>query len=267
MEHLNKPKSEMSTRDRMIEAAFGWLRTVDTMEIDGKKMMVNKDDNKPYNVADIIPEAEFIRDWLIPFALGRDHGRNYFPTAEWIAISGDGLQSVMIVDKEGRPMFLVPPLVSTNMGPEHQTMFRNLELAIKQIAADEQRKHMPDASAHLAHQVGDSLANVKPKTVTDMIPPWFYAKCGIIPEVEKQIYYIGDVVNPGVNKDDLNNKARPILYKAFKREKVTADEKKFITEITNGEFKFEESASDTAVKPNADKADDTPDPEYNPLEC
>jgi hypothetical protein len=255
-----------TTRERMIESAFGWLRDVDTIEVDGKRMMVNKGDNKPYNVADIIKESDFIRDWLMLFALGREHGLNYFPTQEWIDLSGDGLQSVMVVDDNNRPLFLIPPLVTTNMGPEHQKMLRDLEQAIKQIAADEQLKHLPDASAHLAHHVENGLASVKPKLITDMVPQWYYAKHQIIPEVEKQVNYIRQVVNPRATVDDLN-KARPILYRAFKKEPVTADEKKFITELTDGLFKFEESTSETAVKQNEAKDQDEPDQEFDPLEC
>lgn len=253
-------------RERILETAFGWLRDVSVMEVDGKKLMVNKDDNKPYNVADVITEEEFIRTWLIQFALGNRHGRNYFSTSEWIELSGDGLQSVMVVDKDNKPLFLVPPLVTTNMGPEHQKMLRNLEHAIKQIAADEQMKHMPDASAHLAHHVSDGLSSVKPKTFTDMVPQWFYAKCGIIPEVEQQIYYIAGVVNTSCTMEQMNE-ARPILYKAYKKENVTAEEKKFIHELTLGQFTFDPATNDTAVKQN--DVDNKPEQaaDYDPLEC
>lgn len=269
MELKNTPPK--TDRERMIESAFGWLRDVDVMEVDGKKVMVNKGETVPYNVAEIIKESDFIRDWLMLFALGRDHGLNYFPTQDWIDISGDGLQSVMITTDEGRPLFLIPPLIVTNIGPKEQRMLRNLELAIKQIAADEQMKHLPHASAHLAHKVGDGLAGVKPFSITDMVPDWYYASKGIIPEAEKQVNFIRQRVNPAATIEELN-RSREIFYKILRKEPVTTEEKKFIVELTKGSYSFEgytpaSTQAPAEQKEEAKKEDDGKDQEFDPLEC
>lgn len=263
---MNTPRKPMNVRERQIESAFGWLKDVGVINVDGKAMMTDKETGVPYNVASVMGKKEFIKNWLIPFALGNEHGLHYFPTTEWIELSGDGLQSVMIVDDEdNKPLFIIPPLVSTNMGPAELKMLRGLEQAIKQIGANEQTKSNPDASAYLAEAVERGLVNVKRKTFPEMIPDWFYKQEGLEPVVEQQIYYIRDQVNSKVTESELTE-ARKILYRIYKGEKISKEDKDFITKISINTFTFGEVNSETAVKQNTPEQQQSK-PDYDPLEC
>lgn len=263
----NQPVSA-SYKQRIIEESFGWLKDYTVSEIDGKKMMTLKGETIPFNVADTITEDVFIRDWLMGFALGNHHGKNYFPMTEWLELSADGLQSVMVVDAEGKPVLIIPPLVSNNLGPEQYRMFRHIEAAIKQISADTMRSTDPMASAGLVEGAENSLAKVKPRTVTDLISDWYYASKGIIPEVEQQVYYIRDNINSGqVTADDLSA-ARPILYKAYRNEPVTEQEKELINKLVKGQFDVDFGTGAAVTKQQGDvHTPQGPQEEYNPLEC
>lgn len=256
----------MTTKQRIIEESFGWLKDYTVTEVDGKKMMTAKGETVPFNVATVIDETEFLSKWLIQFALGRRHGRNYFATQEWLDMSADGLQSVMVVDENNKPMLIIPPLVSNNLGPEQYKMFRNIELAIKNIAADSQRSADPMASAKLAEYSGNSLAEVKPRTITDMVSDWYYAKHDIIPDVEGQIWFIKDHIHNEVIDPELLNKARPILYRAFRNEPVTNEEKEFINKLVKEQFDVDFGTGAAKSEPKDNQAP-AADQAYDPLEC
>lgn len=262
---MSKQAAEM--KKRIIEESFGWLKDYTVTEVDGKKMMTAKGETIPFNVACVIPEKEFIAEWLMGFALGNYHGHNYFRVQEWLELSADGLQSVMVVDDDNKPMLIIPPLVSNNMGPDQYRMFRNIELAIKNISADSQRHADPMASAQLANVAEASLEQVKPRTITDLVSPWYFEQKGIIPEVEQQIYYIRDNINNGqVSADDLS-KARPILYKARRNEPVNQEEKDLIERLVKGQFEVDFGTG--AVKTETNQNSNAPgnDQEYDPDEC
>lgn len=257
-----------AVKQRIIEESFGWLKDYTISEIDGKKMMTLKGETVPFNVADTIDEREFISKWLIPFALGNHHGYNYFPMGEWLDISEDGLQSVMVVDAENKPVLIIPPLVSNNLGPEQYRMFRHIELAIKQISADSMRAQDPMASIGLVDASEASLSKVTPRTITDLVSPWYYAKHGIIPEVEQKVYYIHDHINGGKLTAAELTAARPILYKAHRNEPVTQEEKDLINRLVKNEWDVDFGTG--AAKSEAAPAAHAPstDPEnYDPLEC
>lgn len=264
---MTKQNPGSAYKQRIIEESFGWLKDYTVSEVDGKRMMTAKGETVPFNVATVIEEEEFLKNWLMGFALGNYHGHNYFRVQEWLEMSADGLQSVMVVDKENKPMLIIPPLVSNNLGPEQYRMFRNIEAAIKQISADSQRQADPMASAGLVEHSEASLSKVKPRTITDLISDWYYAKHNIIPVVEQQIYYIRDNINQGQVKADDLSKARPILYKAFRNEPVTQAEKDLINSLVKGQFDVDFGTG--AAKTEATPSNSTPPAEqdYDPLEC
>lgn len=265
---MSDQKVSAGYKQRIIEESFGWLKDYTVSEIDGKKMMTAKGETVPFNVADTISEKDFIENWLILFALGNHHGKNYFPMQQWLDMSADGLQSVMVVDAEGKPMLIIPPLVSNNLGPEQYRMFRHLEAAIKQISADSMRQADPMASAGLVETSEHSLSKVKPRTVTDLISPWYYAKHDIIPEVEQQIYYIRDNINNGqVTAEDLNA-ARPILYAAFRNQPVSAKDKELINRLVKNQWNVNFGTGAEKSEPTAPgTVAQDPDKDYDPLEC
>ena len=269
----NQGTKAPSMKERIIQSEFGWLKDFDVTEVDGKRMMTLKGDNLPFNVSHILTEDEFIRDWLMPFALGNDLGINYFPAADWLKISADGTQSVMVVDATNEPMLIIPPLASHNFGPEQYKVFRKIELALKQIAEDTMAKGNPQASAFLTDASAHTLKDVKRRSITDLVSPWYYAKHKIIPDVERQVYFIRDSIHKGNIDPEHLTKARPILYKAWRNEPVTEEEKKFIESITPGfDINYGDGSAKSvddapaATTENANKASCVEE-DFDPLSC
>ncbi|MGB3945556.1 MAG: hypothetical protein WBK76_01835, partial [Candidatus Saccharimonadales bacterium] len=61
-------------RDNIIQEDFGFLNEIVVHNVDGKLLM--GDSSIPYNVGYIFYEKDFIRDWLMSFALGNNYGKN-----------------------------------------------------------------------------------------------------------------------------------------------------------------------------------------------
>lgn len=259
---------EQQIKAAIIEEAFGWLKDYSVTEIDGKRMMTAKGEQVPFNVKAVLLESQFVRDWLIPFALGISNGRNYFPVAQWMDISEDGSQSVMVVtdEKPHKPLLIIPPLSSNNMGPEQFRAFRKIEHAIKVIANDGQRSADPMASAALAGQSKNALKDVKQRTITELVSPWYYESKGIVPLVEQQLYFIYENINnKAISLDELSA-ARPILYKAHRNEFVSNEEKELINRLVKEQYDVDFGTGAEAT-PTQVVAGGNNEPDYNPNEC
>lgn len=258
---------EKAIKAAIIEEAFGWLKDYTVSEIDGKRMMTAKGEQVPFNVKAVLLESHFIRDWLIPFALGISNGRNYFPVAQWMEISEDGSQSVMVVsdEKPHKPILIIPPLSSNNMGPEQFRAFRRIEHAIKMIANDGQRQGDPMASAALAGQSKNALKDVKQRTITELVSPWYYEAKGIVPLVEQQLYFIYENINnKAISLDELSA-ARPILYKAHRNQFVSNSEKELITKLVKDQYDVDFGTGAETSPQQAAAGNNEPD--YDPNEC
>lgn len=247
-------------RQAIIAEDFGWLKEIQILKIDGK-LMLGGDDNMPFNVAAVLRESDFVKDWLMGFALGKDHGVNYFNAPKWHEISNRGTQSVLVVDDNDQPVLLVKPLIAHNMTPHDFEMMRAVSRHIQQVQADTTRSQDPNASMGVASMVKKHI-QAKRLTITELVSPEFYAKYGIIPVVEQKIYYIKDIIRQNKAPIEDINKSRDILYRDHRKEPVTVEEYKFIEELSLGNFIIEgkvETAPTTAVAEREAPS--------NPLEC
>ena len=223
-------------RDQIIEEDFGFLKEITIHEVDGKLMM--GDSKLPFNVGHIFYEKEFIRDWLMAFALGNNHGVNYFNADAWLSFTDKGAMYVMVVDDDHKPLLVIPPMISSNMTPKDYAILRAASYQMQSVAADTFRKNDPNANLTLANHLKKHFDSIKRVTLTEMVNAEFYAKHGIIPEVEQQVYYIKDNINNGKAPIADITKSRDILYRNYRDEPVTEEEQAFINQLAKGEFTF-----------------------------
>jgi len=238
--------SQMTKQDRddILKEDFAFLENVKVQEINGKLMM--SDGELPFNVQTVLYEKDFVRDWMMAFALGNDHGKNYFGSKvnDWMAISGNGTRAVMVVDDDHKAVLIIAPMISHNLSEREYRMLEQASRMIHSHSADTMKKNDPNANLGLAKALTKALDGKKRVTLTEMIAPEFYAKWGVIPEVEKQVVYIKDTLNNNKRPIEEINAIRPILYANYRKEPVTAEQVAQVNRLMTGnmEFQFNEES-------------------------
>lgn len=260
--------SQMTKQDRddILQEDFAFLQSVKVQDVNGKLMM--SDGEVPFNVETVIYEKDFVRDWLMPFAIGNDLGKNYFKVNEWFQISGNGTRAVMVVDDDHKPVLIIAPMIAHNLTEREYQIMSQASRMMHSHSADTMKKNDPNANLGLARALTKALDQKKRVTLTEMIAPEFYAKHGVIPEVEKQIYYIKDNLND--NRRDIKeiNAIRPALYANHRKEPVTQEQVDQVQELmtSNKEFVFNEE-SIKGIKKGAAARSEERDVPVDPLEC
>lgn len=254
-------KMDKTVRDQIIEEDFGFLKDIEIHEVDGKPML--GDGNIPFNVQSVIYEKDFVREWLMAFAVGNEIGVNYFNLQKWFSISLNGTKAVMVVDENRQPLFVVPPLISHNLTPREMDFFRTASEMMYANSNNVQISKDPQANLRISNQVVEKIKDVKRRTFTDLITPAFYEKYSIVPLVEQQIYYIKDRINDGKTPIEEINALRLALYKNHKGEKLTSEEKELVARLSKNSFELNEP-SDTKENENNKQAQGTGN---NPFEC
>jgi len=235
-------------RDQIIENDLGWARDITVTDYDGRLMMGNKgDENLPYNIAHVMKEEEFVRKWMLAFAVGNGLGVNYFNQGEWFSFSYGGTRAVLIVAKNEEtgaydPVMVIPPLTTVNLTKEDREKLRLVAGMMHANSEDASKKNDINANLSIANTLMDERIGLeaKPMSMSDLVKPEFFAKYDIEPEVERGVYYIRDVLRRGQKTEieDLN-RARMILSRDHKGRQVTKDEYKFLSELSLGNFNME----------------------------
>lgn len=259
-----------SVRDMMIEEDLGWLAKLEVHNVDGKLMLGEESSELPFNVSHIMQEDEFVRKYLLAFALGNSLGINYFPLQQWFEFTFNGTRAVLVVKKveetgKFQPVLLVPPLITHSLTDEDRILLRRAAEVIYVNYNDSTKKNNLSANLEVSQVLADPEVGLKakPMTYADLINPEYFAEKKVIPEVEQKVYYIRDIICKGekVSLEDLD-KARDIFFRDHNNDKVTPAEWQFISKLTKGEFIVEgkEVADTTSSSAEPKQSDD-------PLEC
>lgn len=269
------------TRDMILKEDLGWLDELQVHEIDGKLMLGDSEENAelPINVSHVMSEQEFVTRWLMPFALGNSIGINYFPHQEWARFTFNGTRSVLIVKKNEetgqlRPVLLVPPLITHSLTEQDFLLLRGAARQIHANSEDVMAKNDMNASLRVAEILADERYGLKATrtTITDLVSPMFFESKGVIPEVERKIYWIRDIIRKGAQlktTPEEQEKLRDILYRDHRGEPVSKDEYFLVYELSLKEFIIEdklETAPDS-VRSNGDGTADAYQAPEDPLEC
>lgn len=246
-------------RNALLDSDLGFLNDITVHEIDGKLMMGDAD--LPFNVAVIFKEEDFVKKWIMSFALGNDHGINYFDGIAWHKLTNKGTQSAMVVDKDNKPVLLVRPLISHNLTPRDFELLRITSQHIQQIQADTLRSNDPNASMPAARMLKEQIS-AKRLTITELVSSEFYKKWGINPAAEQKVYYIKDQILRGEGKIEDTNRSREILYRLEEKKPVTKEEIKFIYDLSKGQYVVDGLISPNEISASADRENPA-----DPMEC
>ncbi len=226
------------------------------------------DGNKAYNVEWTIAESEFVRDWLIQFAVGDGTGINYLDKNRWMSKTNKGQGLVEVVDDNdhGRTLFIIPPIAAPNLTAKDLFMLRTGITMMNQNIADERKAYVTAKNTATAKYIATGLDKKKP-SITELIPDHVYKKHGIVPLVEQQCFWIKDVLNKNVLKNTPEDhktmyKVRDLLYKKHNKEQITHKEREFLDFISKGTIIWDDHDGTKEIENN-----DSGDDDFNPLEC
>jgi hypothetical protein len=235
-------------RDQIIENDLGWAKHIKVTEIDGKLMMGNNGKKDlPYNISHVMKEEEFVKKWMLAFAVGNRLGVNYFNQGEWFSFSYGGTRAVLIVGLNPstgayEPIFAVPPLTTINLTKEDREKLRLAAGVMHANSEDAAKKNDINANLSVANTLADARIGLEAPAMemSDLVRADFFAKYNIVPEVERGVYYIRDVVREGqpTKIEDLD-RARNILHRDHLGKQVTKAEYEFLHELSLGTFIIE----------------------------
>lgn len=259
-------QTELTPRQQqIIDEDLTYLKEMYVHESEGKRFLGTKE--RAYNIEWQITESEFVKNWLIQFALGNDSGINYFNAPVWLDKTNKGQGLVEVVSDDSTPgkstsLFIIPPLMAANMNGDDYRLIKHAILLINNNIADQQNTRIRDSNKPIADELSKLLDN-KRIPIPHQVPDWFYKKHGIVPLVEQQCFFIRDVINsdkPYPHEDYY--RLRDILYKKFNNEPVSKEEKQFVDIISRdnidwGEVKENETLNSTNVEQDG----------YDPLSC
>lgn len=247
-------------RDQIIENDLGWAKSIKITEVDGKLMMGNQGDALPFNISHVMKEEEFVKKWMLAFAVGNRLGVNYFNQGEWFSFSYGGTRAVLIVGLNPvtggyDPIFAVPPLTTINLTKEDREKLRLAAGVMHANSEDAAKKNDINANLSVANTLADERIGLEAEAMemSDLVRPEFFAKYKIIPEVERGVYFIRDVVRGKEERDANGRVTRPgletkiedldrahkILRRDYLGRQVIKDEYKFINELSLGWFNID----------------------------
>lgn len=242
---LEATKEDSESKRKLLatlKSEFGYLDELKVKIVEDKVLL--GDESGPSIVESYIEEQEFVRVWLRQFALGNSIGINYFKLGEWNELSQRGLKAVMVISNEGdnpTPLFLVPPLITTHLGERERQLLRMANSRAYSNSLDPSKEKDLTSNLGVADKITEELSKLKQLTYQDLIPQWFFEKHDIIPEVEKQVHYIKDIINGGVDITSKLAETKDILKALYNKEKISKEEKEFLLEITKNEFVVDEA--------------------------
>lgn len=247
-----------------LEPELEFLKDLRVHTINGRLALGNE--NLPFNVHKIFTEAEFVNEWLVPFALGgNSFGVNYFNFQAWGKGTNGGTLSALVVDEEHKPVLLVPPIITTNMNDREYQLLRVASLKINANMNDNMLKNSPHASMDVANKIREHL-QAKSLKMYELIAPEFYARHGVDPLVEQQAFYIRDILNPAGSlsvKDMVT--LREILYKVHRKERLTPTEEEFVKKASHGSIILGGESDDE--DPHGDAEPSKPEAPFDPFSC
>lgn len=246
-------------QERSMMEDMEYLKNMCVHHIDGQQYM--GDQKLPFNVSYIMPESEFINTWLIQFTLGGYYGVNYFNYPKWFEMTNNGKLCVLVIDAEKNPLFIINPITSNNLSPKDRHLMSTAARLFADNYYEENRIQRVKKDNTVAEQV-DRLMEGNRKTITQLIPEWYYERCNIVPEAKQKMFYIRDVLNKGkkIPTEDLL-RGEEILIKELKGQPISQEEIELISRLSNNNYHL--SHKEEEAKPET-KGEQRP---ANPLEC
>lgn len=238
------------------------------VEIDGKKYLTD-DDGEPVNVSHYMSETEFLNDWLLGFAIGYVYDKTFFDFNRWGEFTEQGKWEVAVTDDNDpkKILFIVPSLLSMNLDDQTAT---GLTVASKHMSQAKSAVDRVGVASNFLNQGKLFIAEImkdRERTLTDLVPSWFYEKWKVRPTVVQQMIFCRERYGITADKDpEIWRVAEQCFTQIDQGYELNTTQKEFINELTQGEFSLPEN-----LKPYTDIPKEgngkTLDAEYDPLEC
>lgn len=246
------------------------------IKIDGHEIIQTKEGLFVEHV--VIDQDYFNDNWLTQFAIGTVGGKNYFNMDGWSSITDGFVKGAIIVDKDKNYKFVIPKFVGLDLS----FAARSKMLEIAHIG--DEAKHIPDPqrraraqntySAHVINILNND--DHGPRDLPSCIPEWYYKEHNVSPDTMQQVIYIRDTYKFAGNDIEpdgpVMERIKKVLYKWNTTNKASADDKKFIMDITNNEFSFDYEQDMVAKEEQDKKVPDAPettqpevDEDFDPL--
>lgn len=244
---------------RALNEDLHFLTEMSIHNADGKRYLGTE--KRAFNIGWRLSESQFVREWLIQFALGNDSGINYFNGNLWVEETNKGRLCVEVYadNNPDKTVLIIPPIIATSLNINDYAVIRKAVEIMNSNIADENKTMNPDSNLPVARELAKYL-NGKRTTLTDMVPEHFYKKHGVVPLVEKQCFFIRDVINADkeLDVDDLY-KLREILYRKHSEEVISVKDREFCDGLSRGNIQWEKvKENDNTNNSNEEKDEDDP---------
>lgn len=237
----------------------------ETYKVDGHTLVRSKSDDEFIDYI-LMGDQYFYNNWITQFALGEIAGRNYFDMGTWSDLTEKLTKGVIVVHEETKQfLFLIPKFIE----PQYSENARSIIDRLCTIASNA-KFQQGEQQAETVNTFAQQLMYVTEKDVpneglTGLIPAAIYEFYDIVPKAMKAVIYIRDHYRTITEDDDRMDKLTAILKNHFRGKLVSDADKKFVLELTNGEFNFDDGVDRTGSGESESQLPPPVEEEYDPL--
>lgn len=221
-----------------LEESFGFLKDIKIDNIGGQDYMTK--DGIPLNAISKMTESEFVKDWLVAFALNNStSSNNYFNFPAWGAKSNQHTMAVLIVkdDDPSETIFVVKPLSSYEMSVMERDILRQATAALNSSLTAKQQGQRPDLSPEDIVATASQYMEAPTHTpIHQLVPLSFYHKHGLYPEALRKCVYIRDELYKGNIQQETLYKLKEIFEKEDKEGCATREDYEFVKSVCGDDF-------------------------------
>jgi|AGFT01.1.fsa_nt_gi hypothetical protein len=177
-----------------IRSSFDFLNQLDVQNIGGTDFLTK--DGVPLNALRMVKESDFVKEWLVPFALNNTATRNnYFNFPKWGELSNQHTMCVLVVDDNdsSKRLFVVKPLASYEMSPQEREIMRQATAALQtsiQTTLDGQEPEL--SSDRIVETAKQYITNDVNTPIHELIPTEFYHKHGLYVTALREAVWVRD---------------------------------------------------------------------------
>lgn len=221
-----------------LEESFGFLKDIKIDNIGGQDYMTK--DGVPLNAVSKMTETEFVRDWLVGFALNNSaSSKNYFNFVNWGKQSNQHTMAVLIVkdDDPKETIFVVKPLSSYDMSIMERDILRQASAALhSSLAAKQQGLPSSLNPEMIVSTAGQYMADPAHTPIHQLVPLEFYHKHNLYPEALRKVIYIRDEIFGGNISQEILFKLKDIFEKEDKEGCATREDYEFVKSVCGDDY-------------------------------
>jgi len=229
-------------RQLQLEEAFGFTRELMHQQIDGEKYLSK--DGKPLNAITLMKESEFVKNWIIQFALNTSaSGNNYFNFPAWGELSNQHTMAVMVVDDEDedKTLFIIKPFASYEMSDKERDVLQQTHSAMLSSIQASVDGQIPQLSTtFIADEASKHMERPSRKPIHELVPIEFFHKHKVYPYALHAVYYIRDELYKGKIDQSILFKLKDIFEKEEIEGCADRADYEYVKQICGDEYQIPE---------------------------